>query len=69
MLESRDDDGSNASNNYADTSGYAPLNHPDDVAIDPNHWTPLKIPNGTVVNDQGIPIVTNDPASLICNPH
>ena len=64
VLEAREDDGSNASNAYADTSGYAPLNHPDDVAIDPNHWTPLKIPNGTVVNDQGIPIVTNDPASF-----
>ena len=64
VLEARDDDGSNASNNYADTSGYAPLNHPDDVEIDPNHWTPLKIPNGTVANDQGIPIVTDDPNSF-----
>ena len=64
VLEARDDDGSNASNAYADTSGYAPLNHPDDVAIDPNHWTPLKIPNGTVVNDQGVPIGSNDPASF-----
>ena len=60
VLEARDADGSNASNNYADTSGYAPQNHPDDVEIDPNHWTPLKIPTGTVVDDQGIPIVTDD---------
>lgn len=47
------DDGSNEPGNYADTTGYAPVNppmNPEDrgtVMVDPNRWQPLEI-NGTV---------------------
>ena len=64
VMSARKHDGSNALNNFADTSDYMPVNHPDADEIDPNHWTPLKVPNGTVVNDQGIPILTDNPDSF-----
>lgn len=64
VLSARKNDGSNAHNNFADTTDYMPVNHPDAAEIDPNHWTPLKIPTGTVVNDQGIPILTDNPDSF-----
>ena len=30
---------------------------------DPNYWTPLKVPNGSAVDDNGTPIATDDPSS------
>ncbi len=63
VLRRRANDGSNARNDYADSSGYAPMNAPDDPDLDPNYWTPLKVPNGSAVDENGIPIVTEDPAS------
>ncbi len=63
VLRRRANDGSNARNDYADNSGYAPMNDPDDPDLDPNYWTPLKVPNGSAVDENGIPIVTEDPSS------
>ncbi|MAR05478.1 MAG: hypothetical protein CL862_00005, partial [Cyanobium sp. NAT70] len=33
------------------------------VNLDPNYWTPLKVPNGSAVDENGIPVVTEDPSS------
>ena len=63
VLRHRANDGSNARNDYADTSGYASMNAPDDPDLDPNYWTPLKVPNGSSVDENGIPVVTADPSS------
>jgi hypothetical protein len=46
VLTFRHSDGSNQAGNYADTSGYVPVNTPDQI-IDPTHWQPLRV-NGTV---------------------
>ncbi|RCJ19301.1 hypothetical protein A6770_32100 [Nostoc minutum NIES-26] len=45
LLDFRHIDGSNQLNNYADTSGYKPVNTWDKI-IDPNHWQPLSVDNG-----------------------
>jgi PAP2 superfamily len=45
VLAFRANDGSNQANGYADTSGYAPVNTPDQVN-DPFHWQPLRHPDG-----------------------
>ena len=45
VLTFRHSDGSNQAGNYADTSGYAPVNTPDRI-IDPTRWQPLRVPNG-----------------------
>ena len=63
VLGARAADGANAAGNYADTSGYQPRNAPGADDLDPNAWTPLKVPNGSVLDDNGIPLVTDDPAS------
>ncbi|MFD3189849.1 DUF6851 domain-containing protein [Sedimentitalea sp. HM32M-2] len=72
VRDARAQDGSNAANDYADTSGYVPVNSadPDDPAtpgqpgFDPNHWQPLRVPTGTVVDENGIPVIDpNDPSS------
>ena len=44
VLEMRHSDGSNqlGSTPYADTSGYAPRNTPDEI-LDPDHWQPLRV--------------------------
>ncbi len=72
VLAARAGDGSNAENGYADTTGYVPVNSadPDDPNapggpdFDPNAWQPLRVPTGTVVDENGVPIVDpNDPAS------
>lgn len=51
LLNYRHQDGSNQLNQYADTTGYQPVNTPDAI-IDPNLWQPLRSPfndpNGTV---------------------
>jgi hypothetical protein len=46
VLAYRHADGSNQAGNYADTSGYVPVNTPDQI-IDPTRWQPLRV-NGTV---------------------
>jgi hypothetical protein len=46
VLSFRHGDGSNQLNGYADTSGYQPVNTPDQI-IDPVHWQPLRV-NGKV---------------------
>ena len=48
LLDFRHQDGSNQLNNYADTSGYQPVNTWDNI-VDPNHWQPLSVDNGTHV--------------------
>lgn len=45
LLEFRHLDGSNQLNDYADTSGYEPINSWNNV-INPNHWQPLSVDNG-----------------------
>jgi uncharacterized protein DUF6851/vanadium-dependent haloperoxidase-like protein len=46
VLAFRANDGSNQANGYADTSGYVPVNTPDQVN-DPFRWQPLRHPNGS----------------------
>ena len=46
LLAFRATDGSNQAGGYADTSGYVPVNTPDEVN-DPLHWQPLRHPNGS----------------------
>jgi hypothetical protein len=45
VLAFRATDGSNQAGGYADTSGYAPVNTPDQVT-DVFHWQPLRVPDG-----------------------
>ncbi len=45
LLEFRHADGSNQLNNYADTTGYVPVNTPDRV-VDPSRWQQLRFANG-----------------------
>ncbi len=46
VLAFRHNDGSNRAGNYADTSGYMPVNTPDQI-VDPTRWQPLRVPNGS----------------------
>ena len=45
VLAYRAADGSNQAGGYADTSGYVPVNSPDQV-VDPMRWQPLRVPDG-----------------------
>jgi hypothetical protein len=57
VLAFRANDGSNQANGYADTSGYVPVNTPDQVN-DPFRWQPLRHPTasgGTVVQKYSTP--------------
>ncbi|MCE9558308.1 MAG: vanadium-dependent haloperoxidase [Armatimonadetes bacterium] len=45
LLAFRHSDGSNQLNNYADTTGYVPVNTPD-LVTDPSKWQPLRFANG-----------------------
>jgi len=45
VLAFRHTDGSNQAGNYADTSGYVPVNTPDQI-IDPTRWQPMRVSNG-----------------------
>jgi hypothetical protein len=45
VLAFRANDGSNQAGGYADTSGYVPVNTPDQVN-DVFHWQPLRVPDG-----------------------
>ena len=63
VFTTRENDGSNAANSFADTSGYVPVNDPQEGSagapggddFDPNHWQPLRVPNGTLLDDNGNP--------------
>jgi len=68
----RANDGSNYANAYGDTTGYTPVNDPapgtvaapGGTGFDPNHWQPLRVPTGTLVDSNGVPFFDdNDPAS------
>jgi hypothetical protein len=78
VIDARQDDGANESGNYAQMSSatyptlYAALNAADPAAdnapggsaFDANHWQPLRVPTGKVVDLQGNAIVDpDDPAS------
>jgi hypothetical protein len=78
VLLDRADDGSNAANNFADTTSetypvlYAPLNSGDPTAdnglfgdqFDPNHWEPIWVATGAAKDPLGYPIVDpTNPAS------
>jgi hypothetical protein len=45
VLAFRANDGSNQAGGYADTTGYVPVNTPDQIN-DPFHWQPLRVPDG-----------------------
>ena len=68
VFAARADDGSNLANGFADTTGYTPVNSADPDAanapggadFDPNHWQPLRVPNGTLTTPEGLPIYDND---------
>lgn len=70
-LEARANDGSNYENDFADTSGYASVNSdtpgadnaPGGENFDPNRFVLLRVPNGSVVDENSNPIATDDPAS------
>ena len=47
VLAYRADDGANQAGGYADTTGYQPVNTPDEV-VDADRWQPLRLPNGAV---------------------
>ncbi|WP_300014370.1 vanadium-dependent haloperoxidase [uncultured Roseobacter sp.] len=72
VFAARENDGSNAENDFADTSGYTPVNTaepgsagaPGGADFDPNLWQPLRVPTGTVTDANGVPVIdNNDPAS------
>jgi hypothetical protein len=45
IANARRNDGANQAGNYADTSGYRPVNTPD-VVVDPWRWQPVRVPLG-----------------------
>jgi hypothetical protein len=47
VLLYRAGDGANQPGGYADTTGYQPVNTPDEV-LDPDRWQPLRLPSGVV---------------------
>ena len=71
VIEARADDGSNAENGYVDTLGFQPFNSadpnsakaPGGSAFDPNRWQPLRVPNGTAVDENGNPVASDDPST------
>lgn len=78
VLRTREQDGSNWQNGFADTASetfpetYTPVNSPDPEALnapggpafDPNRWQPLRVPNGTLVDEHGNPSYDNaDPST------
>jgi hypothetical protein len=80
VLASRENDNSNQVENFIDQPSqpfptyYTPINSADPLAanapgnsaFNPNHWQPLRVPTGTVVDANGIPIVDpEDPSSFV----
>jgi hypothetical protein len=47
VLAYRAGDGANQAGGYADTTGYQPVNIPDEV-LDPDRWQPLRLPSGAM---------------------
>ena len=77
VLAAREGDGSNRENGYKDTTGYVAVNSPDETSesgtggadFDPNAWQPLRIPNGTLTDENGVPIYDNDdPSTYVDQP-
>ena len=79
MIEMRSTDGSNLENNYADMTSdlypelYVSLNSADPSAsnsigqteFDPNHWQPLRVPSGIILDELGLPLADpNNDASF-----
>lgn len=74
VIAARSSDGSNAANGFAQITSatypelYTPHNSADPDAdngifgpnFDPNYWQPLRVPNGTVVDDDGNPVADPD---------
>ncbi len=74
VIAARSADGSNAANGFAQITSdtypelYKPYNSADPDAdtgifgenFDPNYWQPLRVPNGTVVDDDGNPVADPD---------
>lgn len=74
VFKARENDGANAENDFADTSGYTPINDPEPGSagapggddFDPNHWQPLRVPTGVAVDANGVPVIDgNTPASFV----
>jgi len=65
LLLYRRDDGSNQLGGYADTTGYEPVNTPDEL-IDLNHWQPLRTANG---NQQGVCLTGSLITQTYIGPH
>lgn len=78
VLEARANDGSNAANNFSDTTSevfpelYRPVNSANPTErnsigapnFDLNHWAPLRVPTGLLENNLGQPVFSNsNPAS------
>ncbi len=65
VLLYRRGDGSNQLGGYADTTGYQPVNNPDELN-DLNHWQPLRTANGNV---QGVCLSGNLITQTYIGPH
>jgi hypothetical protein len=73
VFDARARDGSNIENGFADTSGYTPLNDPEEGsdgapggdAFELNSWQPLRVPNGTLLDENGNPTYDDaDPSTF-----
>lgn len=79
VLDARQGDGSNEAGNYAQVTSatyptlYAPRNSADPASslapggadFNPNAWQPLRVPNGSLVDANGIPLADgNDPTTF-----
>jgi len=74
VIDHRTNDGSNWQNGYVDTTSemfprlYEPTNDADPESrrapggnkFDPNRWQPLRVPNGTLLDNNGVPVFDND---------
>ncbi len=68
VLAARQDDGSGAATDFETVTTYSPVNSaepgsdhaPGGADFDPNHWQPLRVPTGTVTDENGVPIIDND---------
>lgn len=70
-IDVRANDGSNSENDFEPVTSliypsvYAPVNSPDPISniglfgeqFDPNHWQPLRVPNGTLRDEESLAIV------------
>ena len=73
VIEARALDGSNSGNEFNDITSliyptsYNPVNHPDPISetglfgddFDPNRWQPLRVPNGTALNEDQLAVIDN----------